>query len=94
MSNTISATIVHTMPVGAIALTDSLLKPLAIISNVRMQSIAASIAITTLTCGMARSVATSISLLHESLIYFIISVGEHLCSLALMFVADRGLVIF
>ena len=74
------------MPVGAIAFTDSLLKPLAIISSVKMQSIAASIAITTFTCGMARSVAMSMCLLHESLIYFIMSVGEHMCSLALMFV--------
>ena len=71
------------MPVGATALTDSLLKPLAIISSVKMQSIAASIAITTFTCGMARSDAMSMCLLHESLIYFIISVGEHVCSLAL-----------
>jgi len=45
------------MPVGAIALTDSLLNPLAIISSVKIHSIAASSAITTLTCGMARSVA-------------------------------------
>lgn len=74
------------MPVGAIALTDSLLKPLAIISSVKMQSIAASIAITTFTCGMARSFAMSMGLLHESPIYFIMSVGEHVCSLALMFV--------
>lgn len=74
------------MPVGAIALTDSLLKPLAMISSVKMQSIAASIAITTFTCGMARSVATSMGLLHENKIYFIMSVGEHVCSLALMFV--------
>ena len=71
------------MPVGAIALTDSLLKPLAIISSVKMQSIAASIAITTFTCGTARSVAMSMGLLHESLICFIMSVGEHVCSLAL-----------
>lgn len=45
------------MLVGAIALTDSLLNPFAMISSVKMQSIAASIAITTFTCGMARSVA-------------------------------------
>lgn len=77
------------MPVGAIALTDSLLKPLAIISSVKMQSIAASIAITTFTCGMARSVAMSMGLLHESLIYFIMSVGEHMCSLALVFLCSR-----
>lgn len=65
------------MPVGAMALTDSLLKPLAMISSVKMQSIAASSAIITFTCGMARSVATSMCLPHESLICFIMSVGEH-----------------
>lgn len=81
------------MPVGAMFFTDSLLKPLAIISSVKMQSIAASIAITTFTCGTARSVAMSMCLLHENKFYFIMSVGEHLCSLALMLVADMVLVI-
>lgn len=82
------------MPVGAMFFTDSLLKPLAIISRVKMQSIAASIAITTFICGMARSVAMSMCLLHENKFIFIISVGEHVCSLALMFVADSVLVMF